>query len=99
MQTSPLATTVDGSIPKRESTAATTGAQSDIRRTLDMLRQLFPKAATGNVSFQLWDGRLWPDEKARAATIELRHRDAIRAILLARTTSAESRLVASKEGA
>ena len=80
MQTSPFATTVDGSIPKRESTAATTGAQSDIRRTLDMLRQLFPKAATGNVSFQLWDGSLWPDEKARAATIELRHRDAIRAM-------------------
>ncbi len=42
-----------------------------------LLDRLFPEAPTGNVSFQLWDGSPWPDEKPRPATIVLKHPDSL----------------------
>ena len=53
--------------------------------TIGLLGRLFPNAAEGNVSFRLWDGSTWPDEKPRAATIVLRHPDAVRAMFSAGT--------------
>jgi cyclopropane-fatty-acyl-phospholipid synthase len=57
----------------------------DIKGTLGVLGRLFPHAPLGNVSFALWEGTLWPDDKGRAATIILRHPGALRAMFSAGT--------------
>src|SRR5688572_19451841 len=53
--------------------------------TIGLLRRFFPRAAEGNVSFRLWEGTMWPDERSRSATIILHHPDAVRAMFSAGT--------------
>ena len=59
------------------SPASTAKTGAEIGATLALLRRLFPAADSGNVSFKLWGGSLWPDETPRAATIELKNPDAV----------------------
>jgi cyclopropane-fatty-acyl-phospholipid synthase len=66
-------------------TATAVAPARETEATIDLLGRLFPNAALGNVSFELWDGSVWPDEKSRAATIILRHPDAVRAMFSAGT--------------
>jgi cyclopropane-fatty-acyl-phospholipid synthase len=50
--------------------------------SLQILEQLFPGEASGEVGCRLWDGTLWPDEQPRLATIVLKHPGALRAMFL-----------------
>lgn len=44
------------------------------------LEELFDGSPPDNISFRLWDGTSWPDEKPRPATIVLQHPGALRAM-------------------
>jgi cyclopropane-fatty-acyl-phospholipid synthase len=55
-------------------------ATPETKDTVALLSRLFPDAALGNVSFALWDGSTWPDDKPRAATIVLHHPGTVRAM-------------------
>jgi cyclopropane-fatty-acyl-phospholipid synthase len=77
MQKSPSIGISCSTIPDRAPVESSTKAQPDLGRTLGLLARLFPKAASGNVSFKLWDGTMWPDERPRFAMVELKHPDAI----------------------
>jgi cyclopropane-fatty-acyl-phospholipid synthase len=53
--------------------------------TVSFLNGLFAETPVENVSFQLWDGTLWPDERPRAATLVLKHPGALREMLASGT--------------
>lgn len=57
----------------------------EIEPTIRLLSELFPNAGHGRVAFRLWDGTVWPDQLARAATIVLRSPLAVREIYAAGT--------------
>jgi cyclopropane-fatty-acyl-phospholipid synthase len=57
---------------------ATPAAETE--SSIRFLNGLFAAAPLENVSFRLWDGTLWPDEKPRPATLVLRHPGALRAM-------------------
>ncbi len=49
--------------------------------TLRLLQDFFG-GATANVGIRLWDGRRWPDDRPRQATLVLNHAGALRRMLL-----------------
>jgi cyclopropane-fatty-acyl-phospholipid synthase len=49
--------------------------------TLSFLDRLFLQTPLSDVAIRLWDGTLWPDAAPRAATLELKHPGALRAML------------------
>jgi len=53
--------------------------------TLSLLNDLFSREASQNISVRLWDGKLWPDEHPRPATLVLNHPGALRSMLLTGT--------------
>ena len=57
----------------------------EIAPSIRFLDELFAAAPLENVSFQLWDGTRWPDERPRPATIVLQHPGALRAMFSAGT--------------
>ena len=57
-----------------------TTAASETAPSIRFLDRLFAGAALENVSFQLWDGTRWPDEKPRSASIVLQHPGSLRAM-------------------
>jgi len=77
MQKSPSTDIAYSTIPDREPVGNSPKARPDFGYTLSFLARLFPKAASGNVSFKLWDGSIWPDERPRFAMVELKHPYAI----------------------
>ena len=52
------------------------------RLTLRLLDDLFGGQGGAAVGARLWDGTLWPDERARRATLVFKHPGALRAMLL-----------------
>ena len=52
-----------------------------------LLKSLFDEAATRRVGFQLWDGSRWPDDQPRAATLVLKHAEALEHMLVPGTES------------
>ncbi len=50
----------------------------EIEAAVRFLEELFDSAPLHRVSFRLWDGTLWPDEKARPVTLVLKHSAALR---------------------
>jgi len=54
---------------------------TDTESTIEFLSALFGHKGLENVSFRLWDGRVWPDEKSRPATLVLKHAGALREML------------------
>src|SRR5947209_7811198 len=44
---------------------------------IQFLNELFAHAQPQRIAFKLWDGRRWPDERARAATFVLKHAGAL----------------------
>jgi cyclopropane-fatty-acyl-phospholipid synthase len=50
----------------------------EMERTYRCLDELFGYAPPENVSIQLWDGTLWPDERFRQAVVVLKHPGALR---------------------
>ncbi len=52
------------------------------RLTLRLLDDLFGGQGGEAVGARLWDGTLWPDERARRATLVFKHPGALRAMLL-----------------
>src|SRR5512146_3029550 len=61
----------------------TTTPAPEIGASVRFLDELFAAAPLENVSFRLWDGTLWPDEKPRSATIVLHHPGSLRAMFSA----------------
>lgn len=53
----------------------------EIETTLDLLKELFTHSPLRNVSIRLWDDTPWPDAMPRAATLQLKHPGALRAML------------------
>jgi cyclopropane-fatty-acyl-phospholipid synthase len=53
---------------------------AEVVRTVQILSRLFANDMLEDVAFQLWDGTQWPDDKARAATLVLKHPDALHAM-------------------
>jgi cyclopropane-fatty-acyl-phospholipid synthase len=52
----------------------------EIEASVRFLDELFAATPLKDVSFRLWDGTLWPDEKPRSATIVLQHPGSLRAL-------------------
>jgi cyclopropane-fatty-acyl-phospholipid synthase len=64
--------------------STTTTAHSDeaARLTWHLLDELFHGDRSHNISVRLWNGRCWPDEAPRPATIVLKHPGALRKMFL-----------------
>ena len=58
----------------------TTSLAPEIAASVRFLGELFTGAPMELVSFRLWDGSLWPDDKPRPSTIVLRHPGSLRAM-------------------
>jgi cyclopropane-fatty-acyl-phospholipid synthase len=63
----------------------TTTTALEVESSVRFLGELFATAALENVSFRLWDGTMWPDERPRAATVVLQHSGSLRAMFSAGT--------------
>ena len=50
--------------------------------TLQLLNEVFGPAGAKYVSVQLWNGRIWPDDSPRPATLVLKHPGALRSMLV-----------------
>jgi len=50
--------------------------------TLHLLRKSFEGKTVQNVGFRLWDGKRWPDDQPRPATLVLNHPGALRSMFL-----------------
>jgi cyclopropane-fatty-acyl-phospholipid synthase len=57
----------------------------EIERTVHLLAECFPPPALDHLGFRLWDGSRWPGAERRAATIVLKHPDALPEMLAAGT--------------
>lgn len=57
---------------------STSAIDPSVSHAVQRLEDLFPDAARGNVAVRLWDGTEWPDARPRAATLVLKHPDALR---------------------
>ena len=51
-----------------------------VQRAVDFFDTVFGDRPLTQVGFELWDGTRWPDETPRAATLVLKHPDALRAM-------------------
>jgi cyclopropane-fatty-acyl-phospholipid synthase len=51
-----------------------------VQRALDFFDTVFADHPLTRVGFELWDGTRWPDDQPRAATLVLKHPDALRAM-------------------
>lgn len=49
--------------------------------TLQLLDEVFSPAGAKHVSVHLWNGRIWPDDSPRPATLVLKHPGALRSML------------------
>jgi cyclopropane-fatty-acyl-phospholipid synthase len=67
-------------------TTATISSETDT--AVRFLDQLFDGVPPKNVSFQFWNGQLWPDDHPRPATLVLRHEGTLRAMFGAGTEKA-----------
>lgn len=60
----------------------------DPETVIQVLKSLPAGASSDNVGFQFWDGTRWPDDNPRAATLVLKHPDALQRIFGAGTEMA-----------
>ena len=51
-------------------------------RSMALLGELFDRSITDRVGFKLWEGTPWPDDRARPATLVLRHPKSLENMLL-----------------
>ena len=61
---------------------AVSSAKSVEEQTRHILGEIFSGDALSNIGVRLWDGTMWPDERPTAATLALKHEDALAQMLL-----------------
>ena len=52
----------------------------EVRKAMDFLDAVLGASGLENVAFELWDGARWPDDLPRAATLVLKHPEALQAM-------------------
>jgi cyclopropane-fatty-acyl-phospholipid synthase len=58
-------------------------SQANVRkRTVHILSEIFAGSSLDNVAVRLWDGTAWPDGRARAAVLSLKHSESLSRMFL-----------------
>src|SRR5260370_24705153 len=61
---------------------ASSSQDSINERTLHVLSEIFAGSSPNNVAVRLWDGTAWPDGRARAAVLSLKHSESLARMFL-----------------